>query len=235
MARVKLGAKEGYARWSRTYDTVCNTLIAAEEQYTLSMLDSLVGGTALDVGAGTGRFALRLARRGWKVTALDGSPEMLAVARRKADAEGLRIRFQCTSFEDGLCRMESNAFDLVVCGLSLCHVADLDGTVGQFNRVLTTGGHLLITDVHPDFVTAGMPTQFDEGGVTYELPNELHTRDDYLQAVVGAGLTVCTTLDVPGSEIPGGFRTEYMRQNFTEVNHALIVMSRKVRENTPPS
>ena len=226
-ATVKLGVMEGYARWSKTYDTAWNTLIAAEERYSLNMLDGLVGRTALDVGSGTGQFALRLSRRGWDVTALDASPEMLAVAKRTAVAEGLKIGFRCASIEEGLSRAETNAFDLVVCGLTLCHVAGLDWTVGQFERVLTPGGRLLITDVHPDFVDAGMPTQFDEAGVTYELPNETHTRDDYLQAIVGAGLAICTALDVPGSDIPGGFRTEYMRENFTDVNHALIVMSRK--------
>ena len=168
---------------------------------------------------------------GWNVTALDASPEMLAVARTAAFAKGLRIQFRCTSIDEGLRRTGSNAFDLVVCGLTLCHVADLKWTVGQFNRVLSPGGYLLITDVHPDFVAAGMPTQFEEGAVIYEVSNEPHTRDDYLQAIAGAGLTIRTTLDVPGSEIPGGFRTEYMRQHFTDVNHALIVMSRKVREN----
>ena len=71
---------EGYSRWAKGYDSTWNTLIATEELYSLGLLDSLTGEAALDVGAGTGRFALKLARRGWKVTALDPNPEMLAIA-----------------------------------------------------------------------------------------------------------------------------------------------------------
>ena len=94
---------------------------------------------------------------------------------------------------------------------------------------MAPGAHLLITDVHPDFVSAGMPTQFVEDGVTYHLPNEPHTRDDYLQAVAGAGLALSAVRDVPGCEVPGGFETEFMRKNFGSVNFTLIVLARKGR------
>ena len=51
------------------------------------------GGPVLEVGAGTGRIALPLARAGHAVTALDPSPAMLAIARHRADAEGLAVTF----------------------------------------------------------------------------------------------------------------------------------------------
>jgi SAM-dependent methyltransferase len=48
----------------------------------------------LDVGTGTGRAALLLARGGAEVTGVDASSEMLAVARQHASADGLAVRFQ---------------------------------------------------------------------------------------------------------------------------------------------
>ena len=51
------------------------------------------GGPILEVGAGTGRVALPLARAGHAVTALDPSPAMLAIARERAAAEGLAVTF----------------------------------------------------------------------------------------------------------------------------------------------
>ena len=225
---VKLSLMEGYSRWAHSYDTTFNTLIATEEVYSLDLLDSLEGMTALDAGAGTGRFALRLGRRGWKVTAIEPNPEMRAIAERAAACENLPIEFVGASLEDAV-PVESAAFDLVVCALTLCHVANLGGAVNEFYRTMAPGAHLLVTDVHPDFVSAGMPTQFVEDGVTYHLPNEPHTRDDYLQAVAEAGLTLSAVRDVPGSEVPGGFETEFMRKNFSSVNFALIVLARKER------
>ena len=49
--------------------------------------------TILDVGTGTGRAALFLARGGAHVTAVDASEQMLAVARYRAAEQGLRVRF----------------------------------------------------------------------------------------------------------------------------------------------
>src|SRR6476646_3856133 len=49
----------------------------------------LEGKTALDVGCGAGLLTEPLARLGAKVTGIDASPEVIAVARDHADAVGL--------------------------------------------------------------------------------------------------------------------------------------------------
>jgi SAM-dependent methyltransferase len=54
-------------------------------------LAAAAGGPVLDVGAGTGRVALHLARAGFDVTALDVDRELLAELERRAEAEGLRV------------------------------------------------------------------------------------------------------------------------------------------------
>jgi 2-polyprenyl-3-methyl-5-hydroxy-6-metoxy-1,4-benzoquinol methylase len=48
----------------------------------------------LDIGCGTGRHALELARRGYAVTGIDLSDSLLQRAREKAAAEGLRVDFR---------------------------------------------------------------------------------------------------------------------------------------------
>ena len=48
-------------------------------------------GPILDVGAGTGRVALDLARRGHEVVALDIDPALLGELERRARADGLRV------------------------------------------------------------------------------------------------------------------------------------------------
>src|SRR5690242_8807886 len=51
----------------------------------------LAGRSALDVGCGAGLLAEPLARLGARVTAIDASPEVIAVARQHASAAGLDI------------------------------------------------------------------------------------------------------------------------------------------------
>src|SRR5688500_5488810 len=49
------------------------------------------GGPVLDVGAGTGRVALRLARAGHAVTGLDRDPLLLSVLGERARAAGVEV------------------------------------------------------------------------------------------------------------------------------------------------
>ncbi|MET8153714.1 class I SAM-dependent methyltransferase [Actinoplanes sp. NPDC049668] len=57
-------------------------------------LDGLKGPRVLDIGCGTGDLALALARRGHDVTAVDVSRVAIDLARAKAAAENLPVRFE---------------------------------------------------------------------------------------------------------------------------------------------
>ena len=52
-----------------------------------------VTGRALDVGCGSGRDAVYLAKRGWTVTAVDSVDKALATARRRAVEEGVEVQW----------------------------------------------------------------------------------------------------------------------------------------------
>jgi len=71
------------------------TLLAeSQEQVIASFLGTIEGRTVIDVGTGTGRAALGLARRGARVTGVDASAEMLRVARSRAAGAGLAATFE---------------------------------------------------------------------------------------------------------------------------------------------
>jgi SAM-dependent methyltransferase len=62
----------------------------------LTFVDELAGerppGRVLDVGCGSGRFAVRLGEHGWQVVGLDFAAEMVALAREHAAAAGVSDR-----------------------------------------------------------------------------------------------------------------------------------------------
>ena len=68
-------------------------LAASQEEVLASFLGPLEGRTVVDVGTGTGRAAIGLARRGARVTGVDASPEMLRVARARTTEAGLDATF----------------------------------------------------------------------------------------------------------------------------------------------
>ncbi|MBC8229873.1 class I SAM-dependent methyltransferase [bacterium] len=53
----------------------------------------------LDIGCGTGEHAVRMAQRGYTVTAIDTSQDMIALAQEKAQKAGVTIDFQCTDIQ----------------------------------------------------------------------------------------------------------------------------------------
>ena len=97
--------------------------------------------TVLDVGTGTGRAAILMARGGACVTAIDPSEEMLEIARKRAAEESLSIRFA----EGDAHRLEfsDRAFDVVVSLRVLMHAADWIRCLAELCRV---SGGLVIVD-----------------------------------------------------------------------------------------
>lgn len=222
-----VSTREGYAAWSTIYDQEKNGLIAVEQSRVDALVSGLPVGSVLDAGAGTGRHALRLARRGLCVTAMDQSPEMLAIAQKRARQEGLEIDFRLGKIDEEL-PFESNRFDLVICALVLTHDVDLRRAVQGFHRVLTPGGYLLITDWHPDCVAVlGWRTCFVKPGITYVLPNAGHTRDEYLEAIAAAGFALHSVTDIALGEVPEGYLPWPLEPEDAGKPWCLIVLSRK--------
>lgn len=72
---------------------------------------------ALDVGGGTGFASVQLARNGFEVVLLDGSEEMLRIAREQAEAGGQeqRVSFCCADAGRLPEIFDAESFDAVVC------------------------------------------------------------------------------------------------------------------------
>ena len=118
--------------WVQSYARERNALIAVESPCVDALLSGLQIESALDVGTGTGRQALGLARCGARrVAGIDRSLGMLEVAKQAASREGLEIDFRQVDIEKEL-RDESGAYDLVVCSLMLTRISNVDGVASEF-------------------------------------------------------------------------------------------------------
>ncbi len=224
--RPELDVEAGYRLWAQGYDVESNALIILEEPEVDRLLAAVTFDDVLDAGTGTGRHALRLARRGARITAFDASPEMLALARAKAAAEGLSLRFQEARI-DGPLPFADASFDLVTCGLVLCHIADLTPVVSEFARVLRPGGHLLITDFHPEMVAAGARTTFAHDGRKYVITNPALSVESYREAVASAGLSLKDVIEIPLLAAPVETMSDAFINTFRDKQLCLIVFAQK--------
>jgi SAM-dependent methyltransferase len=110
------------------------TLLAeSQEGVITSFLGPIDGRTIVDVGTGTGRAAIGLARRGARVTGVDASPEMLRVARDRAAAERLDVTFDVGDAHRLL--YKDRAFECAVSLRVLMHTPDWRQCLAELCRV----------------------------------------------------------------------------------------------------
>jgi 2-polyprenyl-3-methyl-5-hydroxy-6-metoxy-1,4-benzoquinol methylase len=86
---TRLHSEDVWRRKSRSLDAHAKRKAAAPDPIRDFVLSQVHGeSSVLDIGAGTGKWAVPLAARVRQVTALDSSPTMLAVLRENLAAEG---------------------------------------------------------------------------------------------------------------------------------------------------
>ena len=138
-----------------------NILLRDQERVLAEFLGDVSGRSVLDMGTGTGRAAIALARRGALVTGVDASREMLSVARTRAADARLSIEFaegdaHALAFPDG-------SFDATVCLRMLMHVPDWRKALAELCRVTR---HRLVFDYPALGSTAALQVMWRRVAVT---------------------------------------------------------------------
>jgi SAM-dependent methyltransferase len=106
----------------------------------------------LDVGGGTGGFAVPLAALGHRVTVVDPSPDALASLQRRAGEAGVEVRAVQGDAAGLLDVVEAASADLVLCHGVLEHVDDVAPAVRALADVLRPGGTLSALVAHRNAV-----------------------------------------------------------------------------------
>ncbi|MCM2579035.1 class I SAM-dependent methyltransferase [Streptomyces meridianus] len=128
--------------WDTRYTNTPWVWSADPNMWVVQELEGLRPGRALDLGAGEGRNAVWLARRGWQVDAVDFSRVALLRADELAATHGVQVATReadLTQYEP-----EGDAYDLVmVVYIHLAH-ADMEALLRRAARAARPGGTLLL-------------------------------------------------------------------------------------------
>jgi ubiquinone/menaquinone biosynthesis C-methylase UbiE len=100
-------------------------------------------GEVLELAAGTARNLPHYPRQ-VRVTAVELSPEMLAIGRRRANELGRDVDLRLGDVQE--LEFPDASFDTVVCTLGLCTIPDDRKAVAEARRVLRPGGRLLLLE-----------------------------------------------------------------------------------------
>jgi SAM-dependent methyltransferase len=138
------GRKRDGSRSSLVWDVLADVIAARVAQSGRTALD------IVDVGAGTGGFAVSIASRGHRVTVVDPSPDALAAARWRAaetgvtltEVQGEAVDLPALVGEPGTdgAGADRNGADLVICHNVLEYVDSPDAALAAIARVLRPGG-----------------------------------------------------------------------------------------------
>lgn len=180
----------------------------------MELLGDVNGKLVLDLGCGSGEYALAFARKGASVTGLDISGKCLELVREKAAKENADIELvQGSISSPGL--LEGRQFDLVFSSTTMHYVEDIAGVFVHVDKLLKKEGVFLLSVVHP-FYTATYPLsdyknvdKYATFGLRYFSHNVRkyvppwakystvdhcisyhHTVEEYFNALTGAGFTI---------------------------------------------
>ena len=133
----------------------------------------LTGKTALDVGCGAGLLAEPLARLGARVTGIDATPEVIAVAREHAAAAGLDIDYRAGDVQE-----LDGRFDLVTSLEVIEHVADPAAFLKALAARLAPGGLMILSTPNATSWSKLMMITLAEG--LGQIPKGTHDFDRFI-------------------------------------------------------
>ncbi|MFE2011950.1 class I SAM-dependent methyltransferase [Streptomyces sp. NPDC059491] len=177
----------------------------------------------LDVGSGPGVVTSLLAEAfpAAEAVAVDGSPELLALARARADARGLGARVTTLHAELPEAIDSLGRADIIWAGNSLHHMGDQSDALARFAEQLHPGGLMVLVEGglptrhlpwHIGIGRPGLEARLDAahadwfGEMRADLPDTKDEPDDWRALLAGAGLTPAGTrtflTDVPAPVSP---------------------------------
>lgn len=160
MVLVYIGAMDSDARaaaaamWDGAdYDGLATLPSPAAERVAARAAEAAPG-RALDLAAGTGSVALRLAGAGRPVDALDLAPGLVDIGRRRSTEAGLDVTWRVGSFDE--LHRSGDGYAVVTSSFGLIFAADPVAALTGVTRVLRQDGALVIAVWDPSGYIASM-------------------------------------------------------------------------------
>lgn len=118
----------------------------------MPVMDAMIGDVhkkrVLDAGCGDGEYTRKLACSGAIVTGIDGSREMIRLARK--DPIHPSIRYAVMDLTRSL-PIQSRSMDMIVGNMVLMDLPEIETCINEFSRILRDGGLFVFSITHPAF------------------------------------------------------------------------------------
>jgi ubiquinone/menaquinone biosynthesis C-methylase UbiE len=145
----KEGVRDTYERMAHNYDSSehlywARRIEEGEERGIGAWIKDL-SFPILDVGCGTGRSTIKVAKHGSDIVALDISLKMLKKTLMKAKKDNVVEKIFPILADGEHLPFRDQLFNSLICTLTFDHFLDCDSAVSEFSRVLATNGHCILS------------------------------------------------------------------------------------------
>lgn len=140
---LKEAIRQKYEKFAPWYDLVEGIPEVLGVKKLRQRLLQRASGAVLEIAAGTGKN-LCYYPKSCRITAVDFSPAMLQIARRRADRLGLNGRFMVMDAE--ALAFRDRCFDTVLSSLTLCTFLDPVAALHEMARVCRADGRILLLE-----------------------------------------------------------------------------------------
>jgi len=149
---IKNKSFKRFNEWSKKYDkSVLQRLVfrRSHDMFMEGLLNDKRPFRILDIGCGTGEFALKLKeqRQDIRFAGVDISTEMINVAKKKFQSDN-NVEFHVSDAEH--MPYENNTFDYITCSHSFHHYPNKRKAIREMFRVLKNDGKVMIIDGYKD-------------------------------------------------------------------------------------
>jgi 2-polyprenyl-3-methyl-5-hydroxy-6-metoxy-1,4-benzoquinol methylase len=135
--------------WEKNYRSLGNEAFFEQAfDEMVSRLQQPKDSQALDIGCGICANSIRLARRGYLVSAADYSEPILEEARANVARNGFSERIRIGRQDILSLNFPSDNFDLVLCWGILMHIPDAAQAIRELARVAKPGGFIVLEEIN---------------------------------------------------------------------------------------
>jgi len=179
--------QKAYSQWSALYDSNDNKTRDLEAWAIQKTIGHLKFEQCLEMACGTGKNTVWLLNVVKEITAVDLTPEMLEIAKKKIKSAS--VRFIQADMNEAW-SFTNKKFDLVTFSLVLEHIEDLEAVFEKTNAVLKPGAYVYIGELHPFKQYTGSRARFEtaEGLTVVDCYN--HHISDFTQLAKKHGLSI---------------------------------------------
>jgi len=170
---------EAYNEWSRTYDDDRNLTRDLDEDVMRRTFTGANYQAVLEIGCGTGKNTALLTGIADRVEAIDFSKAMIERARGRSSARNLKFTVANLT---GPWPVADSSINLISCNLVLEHIESLSFIFAEAARVLASGGHFFVCELHPFRQYRGTKASFQRNAQPHIIDAFVHDITDFIEA-----------------------------------------------------